>query len=116
MNGWQEISTCPYEQDRGRARPVLVWHTLNGVMVSTTHDYPRNSFFVRWMEIPNVWIDVLEHEPKRQDADMKNCVLIRDHWGNIRMKGYHQVDFARDVRQWQPMPAAPADYEELRRR
>lgn len=103
--GWTEP-----EQER----QVLVWHRLNGVMVSGSGRVKENRYFARWMEIPDEWTLTAEKRPTAQDADARNCVLVRDLAGDAKLRGWYLVD-EKDIPAWMPLPKQPADAAELRR-
>lgn len=113
-NGWLDIQSCPIAEKPEEARPVLIWHVFQRVMVTDTRKARDNRFNVYWQEIPEGWIDAAIQPPTRRDADPQNCVIIRDKWGEIHMRGWHLVAEMTEGVFWMPPPGPPDDYQELR--
>jgi len=83
-------------------------------MVTNTQKARDNRFNVYWQEIPESWIDAAIQPPTRRDADPQNCVIIRDKWGEIHMRGWHLVAEMAEGVFWMPPPGPPDNYQELR--
>lgn len=113
-NGWLDIQSCPIAEKPEEARPVLIWHVFQRVMVTNTQKAQDNRFNVYWQEIPESRIDAAIQPPTRRDADPQNCVIIRDKWGEIHMRGWHLVAEMAEGVFWMPPPGPPDNYQELR--
>lgn len=113
-HGWMDISTCPVAKSRKDARTVLVWHVFNGTMVYSTLNARENRFNMYWQEPPETWIDPHERMPTREDADDLSCILVIDRYGDIRVRGWRQVETPEDVYRWAKRPEPPDNYRELR--
>ena len=113
-NGWMDIATCPRAERREDARRIIVWHVFQGAMVYSTLNAHQNRFNVYWREPPDTWIDPHDWMPTVKDADPQNCILIIDNHGELRVRGWQQVETPDDVRAWAPRPEPPEDYQKLR--
>lgn len=113
-NGWKDISTCPVAESREDARTVIVWHVFQGAMVYSTMSAKANRFNMYWREPPDTWIDPHDRMPTREDADALSCILVLDRHGEIRVRGWQQIETPEDVRGWAPRPEPPDNYRELR--
>ena len=113
-NGWNDISTCPIAESKEDARYIIVWHVFQGAMVYSTLKARENRFNVYWQEPPTEWIDPHDRLPTEEDADPQSCILVIDGHGDLRVRGWHQVEKPSDVRKWAPQPAPPDNYRELR--
>lgn len=114
-NGWLDIALCPTTEAAGGDRFIIVWHIFQGVMVSSILRARENRFNVYWQEIPDYWIDPADRMPTSADSDVLNCVLAKDQYGHMRMKGWHQIVQNGDTKGWQPCPDPPGNASELRR-
>ena len=83
-------------------------------MVYSTLKARENRFNVYWQEPPTEWIDPHDRLPTKEDADPQSCILVIDSHGDLRVRGWHQVEKPSDVRKWAPRPAPPDNYQELR--
>ena len=107
-NGWTDISIPPIADESNQDVPILVWHEYQGVMTVTRGRAARNPFFTHWREIDSgAWISVAHRKPTRQDADIQNCVISLDRWGNIRMAGWHRFEHEAHLIGWQRPPDPP---------
>lgn len=113
MRGWRDMSSCPRAAD-GKSRPVLVWHVFQMCMVYDCEKARDNRFIVRWQEIPDEWIPVAERRPGFRDANPIGVVIIKDRYGDIRLRGWQQTGEASGITHWMPTPDAPDDYLRLR--
>ncbi|MBR1565145.1 MAG: hypothetical protein IJ649_00135 [Oscillospiraceae bacterium] len=94
---------------------ILVWHVYHGVMVEKRRRLRRNRFFTHWQEIDNeAWISVKDRAPTRDDADVYNCVIARNRWGDMMTAGWHRFAHETDLTDWQHPPAPPEDFLGLR--
>lgn len=114
-NGWKDISTCPTAEKPEDAPRVIVWHVFQGAIVYNAAKVRDNRFNVYWQEPPETWIDPHDRLPTKEDADEQSCILIIDRHGELRVRGWHQVQSAEDVLKWAPRPDPPENYRELRR-
>ena len=112
-NRWKDIDTCPAAAEKQDARKILVWHIMQGAVVSDTFQARDNKFNAYWRELPYEWVDPNDRLPGKGDADSLNCVLLIDKFGELRMTGWHQVK-TDNARRWSPAPEPPADAAELR--
>ncbi len=113
-HGWKSMDTCPAAAEKKDARTVIVWHIFQGAMVYSTMHAHDNRFNAYWQEPPDRWIDPHDRLPTQKDADPKSCILIIDKYGEIKTRGWHQVEKPEDVRAWAPRPEPPDNYRELR--
>lgn len=113
-HGWLDISTLPVAQSREDARKIIVWHVFQGAMVYSTETARDNRFNVYWQEPPETWIDPHDRMPTQEDADALSCILVIDRYGELRVRGWRQIESPDDVRGWAPRPEPPDNYRELR--
>lgn len=113
-NGWLDMSTCPTAESADKARRIIVWHVFQGAMVYNAFQARENRFCVYWREPPEKWIDPHDRLPTVEDADPQSCILVIDKYGEMRMRGWHQVQTPEDVQGWTPRPEPPDNYKELR--
>ena len=112
-NGWIEIAKHPIAA--GDA-PVIVWHVYSGVMVERRDHAAANRFMTHWQEInAGAWIDAQERLPTREDADIYNCVISQNQWGDIAMAGWHRFEHEPQLLRWQHPPSPPHNFSELRK-
>lgn len=110
--GWIGIKEHPIAAGDG---PVIVWHVYSGVMVEQRDRATANRFMTHWREIDETaWIDVRQHSPTEADADIYDCVISQNKWGEPGMAGWHRFEHESDLIRWQPTPDPPADFRELR--
>ena len=111
---WMDISTCPVTTDPKEARKIIVWHVFQGAMVYSTMTARENRFNVYWREPPETWIDPHDRMPTQEDADALSCILVIDKYGEMRVRGWRQIETPDDVFGWAPRPDPPENYRELR--
>lgn len=111
-------SRLPSKADGDTSGKVLVWHAFQGAMLTRWNEYSSNRFNVYWMPLSALdscpWICAMEKPPTKDDADMLNCVLIKDRFGNILITGYHQFTWNSMLTHWRRLPEPPSDAKELR--
>lgn len=105
-NGWKPLSTLP------KAGTILVWHVYQGVMVTTAERATENRFNKYWREVSDAWIYPHERAPEQRDADVYNCVIVRDKWDDVRLMGWHRFP-STEIAAWQSPPGPPSDYLQL---
>lgn len=114
-NGWKDMSTCPIYESASQARRIIVWHVFQGAMAYNAFQARENPFCVYWQEPPENWIDPHDALPTENDADSQSCILAIDKYGDLRVRGLHQVEKSSDVQKWAPCPKPPDNYKELRK-
>ena len=113
MRGWRDMKSCPKPVD-GKPHPVLVWHVFQMCMVYDCKNAPDNRFIVRWQEIPDDWIPISERKPEFRDANVLGVVIVKDSYGDVKLRGWHHADKESGIVAWMPTPDAPDNYLELR--
>ena len=113
-NGWLDIESCPTAEAPEEIWPVLVWHVFQGAIVSDTKNARENRFNVYWQEIPDGWISLSERLPTQEDADPLNCVIIRDKWNEIHMRGWHLPGNRSEYVAWMTPPKPPENARAMR--
>ena len=109
MDGrWRPIRAGEYPSDRWMY--VLVWHTLQGVMVVRGADIHKNAHFTHWQTIdPQKWVYARDRLPEAEDADVYGCVVSQNIFGNVRMMGWRQFRTpGMLLTDWQKPPEKPA--------
>ena len=110
--GWIGINEHPIAAGDG---PVIVWHVYSGVMVEQRDRAKANRFMTHWREIDETaWIDARRHAPTKADADIYDCVISQNKWGEAGMAGWHRFGRESDLICWQPTPEPPTNFRELR--
>lgn len=109
--GWIGLSEHPIAA--GDA-PVIVWHVYSGVMVERRDRVTANRFMTHWREIDaGAWIDTQDHRPTKEDADIYDCVIAQNRWGDVAMAGWHRFEHEPGLIRWQRPPDPPACFRAL---
>ena len=113
-NGWKDMSACPTYESAEEARRIIVWHVFQGAMAYNAFQARKNRFCACWQEPPTEWIDPHDRLPTAKDADPQFCILVIDKHGELRMRGWNQIQTTEDAKGWAPCPKPPETYKELR--
>lgn len=110
-SGWIVIQDSPIAIPD---EPIIVWHVYSGVMVETREHAVENQFMTHWRAIDNgAWIDARERPPTKEDADIYNCVISLNQWGEISMAGWHRFEREHGLIAWQHPPDPPDKVRDL---
>ena len=111
-NGWISLSDSPVATHDG---PIIVWHVYSGVMVESREHALRNRFMTHWQEInTGAWIRTADRKPTKEDADIYDCVISLNKWGDVSMAGWHRFERESCLICWQRPPSPPHNFRELR--
>ena len=103
--GWIDKQEHSIAAEGGR---IIVYHRFTGVMVVERGEAIENPFMTHWQEIDDsAWIDTETRKPTREDADLFQCVISQDRWGEVNMAGWHRFEHEERLVRWQPAPCPP---------
>lgn len=116
-DGWTSLHERLPHDDEYNNDQVIVWHAIQGPVVVKRDRLCSTAMYTHWMCIPDSGWRFLGFciPPLQKDADAQNCVLVMEEFDHYRVTGWHQVQNSRVIQAWQPTPAPPANYKDLRK-
>lgn len=102
---WKSRAELPLDDAK-----VLAVHRFQGILAVKGREVRENILFSHWGRSPaEGWIRRDDRLPRRQDADLYNCVLAWNADEGVCVTGWHRVTRDGRFSAWMPMPEGPLE-------